>query len=166
MHYYLDDQIRYAVARFKQDYTQDRYRNGFILYQKYSRKDVCRILNWNKNEESTIYGYRIKHNTCPIFVTYKKAGDIAKSTNYEDELINTHQFSWMTRNRVTLNSREVTTIKAYSDTGLRIPLFIKKSDGEGTDFYFMGDLTPHEYTQKTIYNDKGEVLPIDRKSVV
>jgi superfamily II DNA or RNA helicase len=160
MHYYLDDQIRYSYNRYKQDFSHDQYRDGFMLYHKYGRKDVCRILNWDKNEESTIYGYRIKHNTCPIFVTYKKSDDVAKSTQYEDEFINTHQFSWMTRNRVTLDSREVTTIKEYLETGLRIPLFVKKSDGEGTDFYFMGDLIPHEYMQKKIYNDKGEALPI------
>ena len=160
MHHYLDDQIRYSFNRFKQDLTQEKYRDGFMLYQKYGRKDVCRILNWDKNEESTIYGYRIKHNTCPIFVTYKKSVDVARSTMYEDEFINTHQFSWMTRNRVTLNSREVTTIKAYSATGLRMPLFVKKSDGEGTDFYYMGDMIPYDFVEQKIKNDKGEDLPI------
>ena len=66
----------------------DRYQkhdeNNMVLYEKYSRKDVCRLMNWDKDESSTIYGYRIKHNTCPIFVTYEKQEDISDSTKYED----------------------------------------------------------------------------------
>jgi hypothetical protein len=30
----------------------------------------------------------------------------------------------------------------YED-GLMIPLFIKKSNGEGDDFYYMGEVIPH-----------------------
>ncbi|MBG6037177.1 DUF3427 domain-containing protein [Proteus cibarius] len=44
------------------------------LYERYSRKDICRLLNWHKDESSTIYGYRLKHNTLPIFTTYQKNG--------------------------------------------------------------------------------------------
>ena len=32
--------------------------------------------------------------------------------------------------------------------------------GEGTDFYYMGDVEPAEYAQQTITNDKGKELPI------
>lgn len=39
-------------------------------------------------------------------------------------------------------------------------MFIKKSDGEGTDFYYMGKVTPAEWKQTTIENDKGKLLPI------
>ena len=58
---------------------------GLSLYQKYSRKDICRLLNWEKDESSTVYGYKIKYDTCPIFVTYHKKEDIAKSTMYDDK---------------------------------------------------------------------------------
>nr|MCR5516329.1 DUF3427 domain-containing protein [Lachnospira sp.] len=37
---------------------------------------------------------------------------------------------------------------------------IKKSDGEGSDFYYMGNVKPIEWQQKTIKNDKGQDLPI------
>ncbi|GAB1476357.1 hypothetical protein MASR2M70_11910 [Bacillota bacterium] len=155
--FYIDDMIRYSFARFKADYTKERFRNGFILNNKYGRKDVCRILNWESNEESTMYGYRIKYGTCPIFVTYKKEEDITESTKYEDELLSVHQFSWMTRNRVTLESQEVKQIQNPSTRKL---LFVKKSDGEGSDFYYLGDLKPLEYYQTEILNDKGANLPI------
>ena len=66
----------------------------------------------------------------------------------------------MTRNRVTLEHKEVEAIRGYETSGLRILLFVKKSDGEGTDFYYMGDMEPAEYAQQTITNDKGKKLPI------
>lgn len=42
---------------------------------------------------------------------------------------------------------------------MRISLFVKKSDGEGTDFYYMGNAEPIEFIQTTIKN-KGKDLPI------
>lgn len=123
------------------------------LYQKYSRKDVCRILNWEQDESSTIYGYKIKYNTCPIFVTYEKKDNIASSTKYEDEFINNQVFSWMTRSRVSADSIESRKLIASSDSGLKILLFVKKSDGEGTDFYYMGRVHPIAWEQKEIYNE-------------
>ena len=157
---YLSDMISYCAKKMMMSFDCDRFRKGFILYEKYSRKDVCRILNWDKNEESTMYGYRIKYNTCPVFVTYHKNDDISDSTKYEDAFINPNYFSWMTRNRVTLEHREVEAIRNHKASGLRILLFVKKSDGEGTDFYYMGDMEPVEFTQMTITNDKGKELPI------
>ena len=157
---YLMDVIEYGIYQFSSRYTLETYREGFILYQKYSRKDVCRILNWEKDESSTMYGYRIKYNTCPIFVTYHKQEDISETTKYEDCFISRGQFSWMTRNGVTMASKEVEAIRGQEESGLRIPLFIKKSDGEGTDFYYMGDVVPLAMTQTVIKNDKGEEKPI------
>lgn len=78
------------------------------LYQKYSRKDVCRILNWERDDSSTIYGNKIKNN----------------------------------------------------ERGLKILLFVKKCDGEGTDFYYMGQAEPLEWAQTIIENDAGKQLPI------
>lgn len=54
----------------------------------------------------------------------------------------------MTRSNVRLESKNVADIRDYKTLGLRIPLFIKKSDGEGTDFYYMGDVEPVEMAQQ------------------
>ena len=146
--------VRYGLRRY-----EDLFKN-LVLYEKYSRKDVCRILNWEHDDSSTVYGYRIKHNTCPIFVTYEKKEDIANSTKYEDRFINNQLFSWMTRSKVSLESPESQKIINYKEIGLKIYLFIKKSDGEGTDFYYMGKVSPVDYMQTEIKNDKGQKLPI------
>ena len=66
----------------------------------------------------------------------------------------------MTRSKVSLESPESQKLINHRETGLKIFLFIKKSDGEGTDFYYMGRVTPTDYQQTKIENDKGQKLPI------
>lgn len=155
----LENLIEYGLKKYVDCYSQSDEDN-LVLYQKYSRKDVCRILNWEKDDSSTIYGYRIKYNTCPIFVTYEKKNDIASSTKYEDQFVNNQIFSWMTRSKVSKDSPEAQELMHYRENGLKIYLFIKKSDGEGTDFYYMGRVSPVEWSETTIENDKGQKLPI------
>ena len=131
---------------------------GFVRYEKYSRKDVSRILNYPQNREGTLNGYAIVEGTCPIFVTYNKRDDISANTKYEDRFISPQQFSWMTRARVRLNSNQVMRIM---DDKTRKLLFVKKSDAEGKDFYYLGDLSViGRPIETTIKNDEGKELPI------
>lgn len=155
----LQNLINYGLKKYRDCYYKHDEDN-LVLYEKYSRKDICRILNWEKDDSSTLYGYRIKYNTCPIFVTYEKKEDIANSTKYEDQFINDQIFSWMTRSKVSSNSPETQELINYAENGLKIYLFIKKSDGEGSDFYYMGRVTPLSWRETTILNDKGTPLPI------
>jgi superfamily II DNA or RNA helicase/HKD family nuclease len=157
---YLLDSISFSIYRFTNTFDSKNYFRGFSLYHKYSRKDVCRILNWLKDEHSTIYGYKIKSNTCPIFVTYSKREDIQASTKYQDSFLSNRNFHWMTRHNRTVNSQDVLSIRKYNETGLRICLFVKKSDAESDDFYYISDLTPYEYNSQTIKDDSGADLPI------
>lgn len=155
----LENLVKYGMMRYKDMYS-NHDENNLVLYGKYSRKDVCRLMNWDRDESSTMYGYRMKHNTCPIFVTYEKKDDISESTKYEDQFVNQQTFSWMTRNGVAIDSRESQEIINSEQSGLKIVLFIKKSDGEGTDFYYMGEVNPVDWRQTTIKNNKGRKLPI------
>ena len=166
--HYLEDVLSYAEYSFLSTYDRDKFFGGLKLYENYSRKDICRILNWEKDESATLFGYRVKYDTCPMFVTYNKQDDISESTKYEDRFINRSMFSWMTRNRVTLDSAEVEAIRRDN---VRKLLFIKKSDGEGTDFYYMGDVDTHKCIQTTIDGKGGKKLSIvnvlyDMKQVV
>lgn len=155
----MQNLIAYGLSRY-QDMFSNHDEDNLVLYQKYSRKDVCRILNWEKDDSSTLYGYRIKYNTCPIFVTYEKKEDIASSTKYEDQFVDNQIFSWMTRSKVSIDSPESQRLIHYQESGLKIYLFIKKSDGEGTDFYYLGRAIPIEWTETVINNDNGQSLPI------
>ncbi|BCN29881.1 DUF3427 domain-containing protein [Anaeromicropila herbilytica] len=154
----LKDLIQLGLKRYSDLYLPRLDDCGLALYQKYSRKDVCRILNWERDDSSTIYGYRIKYRTCPIFVTYNKQEDIAESTKYDDQFIDKKVFSWMTRS--TGNWRqESEQLMNYKDNGILIYLFVKKSDGEGSDFYYMGQCTPIE-ANETINTNGAPIMNI------
>ncbi len=155
----VKDLIAFGIERYD-DYYKDTDEDNLVLYQKYSRKDVCRILNWEKDDSSTVYGYRIKYGTCPIFVTYEKKDDISETTKYEDAFVDNQIFSWMTRSRVSEDSSEAQEIINYKKNNLKLYLFIKKSDGEGSDFYYMGRVKPIAYRQTTIDDKNGKPHPI------
>ena len=141
-HTFLVDNIQYAIYKFKKINTSYKYNNGFHLYQKYSRKDVFRILNWPQNPVAqNVGGYMISPDktNCPIFVTYHKSEDISDTTKYDDGFESNTEFKWMSKSNRNLNSPDVKAI-INTRTPLRLPLFIKKDDGEGTDFYYMGEL--------------------------
>ena len=161
---FLNDNINYSIYTFDRLYEKEKYQGGFVLYRKYSRKDVFRILNWKQNPVAqNVGGYIISPDktNCPIFVNYHKEDSISNSTKYEDGFINNTEFEWMSKSNRTINSPDVKAIINYK-LGLRIPLFIKKHNGEGTDFYYMGELTPIDgsFHQTTMDNDKVSVVKI------
>lgn len=156
----FSDLIQLGLRRYQDIYSVNQDEMGLCLYQKYSRKDVCRILNWERDDSATVYGYKIKNGTCPIFVTYEKKENIASSTKYEDVFLANNLFNWMTRSRVSLDSDETQKLIHFRENGLKILLFIKKSDGEGSDFYYMGMVEPIHWEQTEISNDDGKKLPI------
>lgn len=132
---FLLDSINYSIATFDDGYKKENFKNGLILFNKYSRKDVCRLLNWEKDISSTVYGYRTKENITPCFVTYHKSHHIDNSINYNDYFVSPSVFAWESRSNRKIESIEIQNV-IKSD---RILLFVKKGDAEGSDFYFMGD---------------------------
>lgn len=66
----------------------------------------------------------------------------------------------MSRSNLKLDSKEIKSLINYKEEDLKIHLFIKKSDDEGKDFYYMGQVIPKEYHQTTIKNDESKELPI------
>jgi len=147
---FLNDVLHYAERKFNSLYQLDRLQNGFILGEKYSRKDVCRILNWDKDISSTVYGYRTQKKMTPCFVTYKKSADISSGTQYNDHFIDSQTFAWESRSNRKLNSSEIQDV-INSDL---ILLFVKKSDGEGTDFYCLGEVSIVEGSISQAYMPK------------
>jgi superfamily II DNA or RNA helicase/HKD family nuclease/SOS-response transcriptional repressor LexA len=143
---YLQDSIDYSIHRFDKLLEHGVWQSGFILYGKYSRKDVFRILNVAVNPVAqNVGGYVVSSDGthCPIFVNYHKDDDISESTKYEDEFINNKEFSWMSKSNRKLESNDVQAIQGNKE-GIRLPLFIKKSNDEGLEFYYMGDVEPQK----------------------
>ncbi len=153
---FLLDSVNYSIASFNKNYDKDYFKNGLILFKKYSRKDVCRLLNWEKDISSTIYGYRTSNNTTPCFVTYHKSHEIEDSINYNDYFISPTVFAWESRSNRKLESNEIQNVINSN----RILLFVKKGDGEGTDFYFMGDcsIIPNSIEQAVMPDSKKPIV--------
>jgi len=70
-------------------------------------------------------------------VTYHKSDEIGNSTNYNDHFISPSIFAWESRSNRRLESSEIQNVIDSK----RILLFVKKEDAEGTDFYFVGDVS-------------------------
>ena len=152
---HLNDALRYAFHKYETTYKSQ---SKFRLYEKYSREDVLRLLNWKYYMNGqNIGGYKIKYNTCPIFVTYHKSEDISETINYEDRFITKDTFNWMSRNNRKTSSKELEPLINYSD--LDVELFIQKNNDEGIEFYYIGKLTPLTYKQM-YRNINGKDQPI------
>lgn len=148
--FFLLDILKSSIIEYDKIYKKENFYDGFILYEKYSRKDVIRVLNWEKNEVAQgIAGYKVneKLGNCPVFITYHGDEQI-----YDHGFLSRSEFKWMSKARRKLTSPDMTVIRNQK---IRMPLFVKKSDDEGIEFFYMGDLTPKKYgIKETIIKDK------------
>lgn len=130
------------------------YPEIFTLGQKYTRREVLKLMNVAKDEPPlNIGGYKIDKdtNSCPIFITYHKSEDISDTIKYEDELLNESTLKWFSKNKRTLDSNDVSTIIHSNENGLRLELFVIKDDSEAGEFYYLGPL-------KYVENSASEII--------
>lgn len=159
---YIQDLIDVCIEKNKSLRNKKKDTFGFIMYEKYSRRDVCQLLNHIKDDASTMYGMKqLNKNTC-IFVTYHKADGINGAEyldgkpNYSDSFMDSQTFMW---NSKIGNGPESKYMKEFT-SGETKRLFVKKSDGEGTDFYYMGTFEIDNIKCTTKKNNKGVLQPI------
>jgi len=161
---HLIDNINYSILKFEGKFSFKNYINGFILYNKYSRKDVFRVLNWGKNPLAQNVGgylFNTERTNCAIFVTYHKNDDLSNEVKYEERFLNPVEFEWMSKTDRYLTSPEIISMLDYT-TALRLPLFVQKSNDEGIKFYYLGDMVPiiKTITETRIKNKKGIMVPV------
>ena len=161
---FLVDSTNYSIYEFDKLFEPDNWQKGFVLYRKYSRKDVFRILNAAENPVAqNVGGYLVSpdNSHCPIFVNYHKAEDISESTKYEDKFVNNREFDWMSKSNRKIESNDVQSILGKNGA-IRLPLFIKKNNDEGMDFYYMGEVSPEldQTEQTTMSNDSGKAVSV------
>ena len=160
----LFDLCNYSILKMKQ-FGEDLFKNDFILNQRYSRKDVFRILCWETNPVAqNVGGYMIASTKkdCAIFVNYHKEETISATTKYHDRFISRNEFIWMSKNKRNLNSPDVSQILQQINNKMRIPLFVKKSNSEGNDFYYLGNINVQNDSavEKLIKNDDGKNVSV------
>ncbi|PTJ64735.1 DUF3427 domain-containing protein, partial [Staphylococcus saprophyticus] len=119
--------------------THQKNQNDLLLYNKYTRKDFVKLLNWKSDESGVINGYKFGNNTLPIFITYHKDDNISDNTKYEDEFLSPDELKWFTKSNRKLDSPEVQKILAHQKNNIDMYIFVKKEDvADGKEFYFLG----------------------------
>ena len=164
----LNDLILLGLSRYHDLYSDEKDRRGnFVLYEKYSRRDVCLLLNWGKDYSSTMYGMkRVEDNVC-IFVTYHKAdsGEDKEYTNgkpdYADEFISNQIFMWDSQIGKGPDSSYMQDVKEAKHKHL----FVKKSDAEGADYYYMGQFDINNIAKGEKKDNAGRVKDIAKVQV-
>jgi hypothetical protein len=135
----INDIVEVGLRRYKDKYLPGYDKdNPFVLYEKYSRRDVSFLMNCGRDLSSTMYGMkRIKDDTF-VFVTYHK--EESNETNYvdgkpdyADEFEDNVIFNWDSQIGRGVDSGYVNDVTK----ALRKHLLVKKSDAE-TNFYYMG----------------------------
>ena len=141
--------------------TSDRYHCNqlFTPGMQYSRRDAAQIIGWPRSASSTIYGYKTdgKLGICAVFVTLKKSDGVDASTAYEDELLDPFTMRWFSRNRRTLETPEVSLVVSGA---VKVHVFVKKDDAEGSDHYYIGCAAAQHAIQTTMPDKLGQPLSV------
>lgn len=138
----LNELLDYGMFRYKKYYNH-KYRNtDFVLYQKYTKSDVCRLLNWDKNQNPQNVGgyfYDKGTKTLPIFITYKKDDNVAESQNYEDRFVSPTELISISKSGRNFSSPEM---RYFYDKDTSIYLFMQKNSNDkgASEYYFMGQM--------------------------
>ncbi|MDY4959424.1 MAG: DUF3427 domain-containing protein [Lentihominibacter sp.] len=135
---HIKDIIDVGLARYR-----DKYKNTgemFVLYEKYTRRDVSFLMDAGKDYSSTMYGMKRFGSDVFLFVTYHKvtADDerefVEGKPDYADEFINDVIFKWDSKIGCDSNSKYMEDVFGAA----RKHLLVKKSDAEA-NFYYMGN---------------------------
>ena len=157
------DIVAVGLARYQDKYARPYKKEvPFVLYEKYSRRDVSLLMNAGKDLSSTMYGMSQLGDDVFIFVTYHKEENtdeekeyVDGKPDYADEFVDNVIFRWDSQIDKKLDG-------AYMDKVLNTPrkhLFVQKTDAEN-NFFYMGEfdvLEAHEAEKK---NNRGVLKPI------
>jgi superfamily II DNA or RNA helicase len=141
----LRELVAFGISRYQRDYSNTYKDTNFVLYQKYTYEDVCRLLNWEKNEVPlNIGGYKFdkKTGTFPVFINYDKAENISDTTKYEDHFISSSSLVAISKSGRSLESEDVQNFLNAKERGIQVELFVRKNkdDKISKEFYYLGHM--------------------------
>lgn len=137
----VEDIIEVGLRRYKEKYYVGRTEESpFVLYEKYSRRDVSLLMNCGRDLSSTMYGMYRTDDDVFVFVTYHKQKSkdeealyIAGKPDYADAFEDNITFKWDSQIGKGIDSSYMEKVRSAK----RKHLFVKKSDAE-SNFYYMG----------------------------
>ena len=141
----LSELIDFGIGRYERDYSNSYKDTDFVLYQKYTYEDVCRLLNWESNEVPlNIGGYKYdkKTKTFPVFINYDKSEDISDTTKYEDHFVSNRLLIAISKSGRSIDSEDVQNFLKARERGIRVELFVRKNkdDKISKEFYYLGSM--------------------------
>ncbi|HEY5560640.1 MAG TPA: DUF3427 domain-containing protein, partial [Clostridiaceae bacterium] len=141
----VEELIEFGISRYKDFYSNRYMETNFQLYQKYNYEDVCRLLEWEKGEVAlNIGGYKFdrKTKTYPVFINYKKSGDVVDSINYEDRFESSSQLIAISKSGRSETSEDVVQAYNAEKDGVEMSLFVRKNkdDKISKEFYYLGKI--------------------------
>lgn len=137
----MDDLIRVGLRRYQDKFGKNQTADGpFVLYEKYSRRDVSLLMNCGRDLSSIMYGMKRIGDDVFIFITYHKVGAESEELqyaegkpDYADAFADSMIFRWDSQIGKGPESSYMQDVMGAK----RKHLMVKKSDAE-TSFYYMG----------------------------
>lgn len=136
----VNDIVEVGLRRYQEKYKQDIVKESpFVLYEKYSRRDVSLLMNCGRDLSSTMYGMKRIEDDTFIFVTYHKEESsndkvyVDGKPDYADAFEDNMIFQWDSQMGRGIDSSYVADVVGAK----RKHLLVKKSDAE-TNFYYVG----------------------------
>lgn len=138
--------VQFGISRYKNNFSNKYQDTDFVLYQKYTYEDACRLLNWENNEVPlNIGGYKYdkKTKTFPVFINYEKPNDISDTTKYEDHFVNADTLIAISKSGRSLESEDVQNFLHAKERGIDVQLFVRKNkdDKISKEFYYLGRMS-------------------------
>ena len=163
----VTDTLEFALSRNQKIYSSLYKDTDFVLNQKYTYEDVCRLLRWSKEPNyQNIGGYfhDKETNTFPVFINYEKDPDISVTTQYHDRFISERKIICISKSKRNLESPEIVKLRNVASNGMRCFLFLRKDKKDketGKEFYFLGEMYPSgEFEQTTAADGKTSIVEI------
>ncbi len=135
----ITDGLRRNRTRYKNPYKD----TAFVLYEKYTYEDVCRLLCWDKNMNALNIGgyfYDKKTKTLPVFINYEKDDG---AIQYQDRFIDEENLIALSKKPRKIGSSDYNHFYKITeeDKDNHIYLFVRKnSEDERKEFYFLGEI--------------------------
>ena len=137
----IDDLISVGLRRYQDKFAEKQAADSpFVLYEKYSRRDVSLLMNCGRDLSSIMYGMKRIGDDVFIFITYHKVGAESEELqyaegkpDYADAFTDSMSFRWDSQIGKGPESSYMQDVMGAK----RKHLMVKKSDAE-TSFYYMG----------------------------
>lgn len=138
--------VEFGISRYRENYSHRYQDTNFVLYQKYTYEDVCRLLEWENNEVPLNLGgykYDRKTKSFPVFINYDKEDNIQDTIKYEDHFESPNRLIAISKQSRTKESEDVQNFLHAKERGIDVELFVRKNkdDKISKEFYYLGRMT-------------------------